>query len=283
MFTIIGGDGKEYGPVPASQVRAWMAGGRADLNTKARRLGEEDWRPLSEFSEFSDGAATPPPLPTEPARPAASMDARALADELIARAGKLDLKSCLSRGWDLWLENLGRLVLAYLVLIVVTAPLGLVAFHQIPVLSLLLSGVFMAGLFRYALKLLHGQIPSVADLFAGFREAFGPLVVASIVIVILVTLGCFCFILPGIYLAIAWAFTYPLILEKKLGFWQAMSVSRRVITRSWWRMFLLVIIGALLSLLGLAALIIGVFLTLPIAICMQACAYEALCNPPAKT
>lgn len=61
MFTIIGGDGKEYGPVTAEQVRAWLAGGRANLDTKARAVGSEEWRRLGDFAEFS-GPASPPPI-----------------------------------------------------------------------------------------------------------------------------------------------------------------------------------------------------------------------------
>jgi hypothetical protein len=41
MFTIIGGDGVEYGPVSADQVRAWITAGRANLETKAKTLDAE--------------------------------------------------------------------------------------------------------------------------------------------------------------------------------------------------------------------------------------------------
>jgi len=74
-------------------------------------------------------------------------------------------------------------------------------------------------------------------------------------------------------------FTYPLILEKKLAFWPAMEVSRRVITRNWWRMLLLTFVATLFSLLGITALFIGIILTLPISMCVLTCAYDSLCNP----
>jgi uncharacterized RDD family membrane protein YckC len=53
MFTIIGGDGKEYGPVTADQIRAWITAGRANLDTKAKPAGTEDWRRLGDFPEFA--------------------------------------------------------------------------------------------------------------------------------------------------------------------------------------------------------------------------------------
>ena len=59
MFIIIGGDGKEYGPVTADQVRTWINAGRANLDTKAKALGSEEWRRLGDYAEFS-GSELPP-------------------------------------------------------------------------------------------------------------------------------------------------------------------------------------------------------------------------------
>lgn len=61
MFTIIGGDGKEYGPATAAQVRSWIAAGRANLQTKAKALGTDEWRALGDFPEFA-APAVPPPM-----------------------------------------------------------------------------------------------------------------------------------------------------------------------------------------------------------------------------
>lgn len=59
MFTIIGGDGREYGPVTAEQVRTWIRAGRANLATKARRAGSEEWLTLGDFTEFNPQALPP--------------------------------------------------------------------------------------------------------------------------------------------------------------------------------------------------------------------------------
>src|SRR5688572_2904864 len=60
MFIIIGGDGREYGPVTADQIRTWINGGRANLDTKAKALGSEDWRRLGDYAEFSSPTGAPP-------------------------------------------------------------------------------------------------------------------------------------------------------------------------------------------------------------------------------
>jgi uncharacterized RDD family membrane protein YckC len=67
MFTIIGGDGREYGPVSAEQVRVWINSGRANLETQAKALGTAEWRRLGDFAEF----ASPDDLPPVMSPPAA--------------------------------------------------------------------------------------------------------------------------------------------------------------------------------------------------------------------
>ncbi len=71
MFTIIGGDGKEYGPVGVSQIRSWLVAGRASLATKARAVGSDEWRTLGEFADFNDSLGGPPPLATVKTEPPA--------------------------------------------------------------------------------------------------------------------------------------------------------------------------------------------------------------------
>jgi len=63
-YHIIGGDNKEYGPVPAAELRNWIAQARADGQTKVRAEGTTEWVLLSQVPELADGLVkTPPPLP----------------------------------------------------------------------------------------------------------------------------------------------------------------------------------------------------------------------------
>jgi hypothetical protein len=288
MFTIIGGDGKEYGPVPASQINAWISNGRANLQTKAKKHGEDEaWKTLGDFPEFSpEAAASPPPLPNEAAIPPEPVGPRALVNDLLVRGPKLNIGACLSRGWDLWLDHFGRFLLAYLVFIPISLALSFVQINSLPIATMLFGGVFTAGMYRYTLKLLHGEPAALTDLFAGFSEAPRALILAGLAIAFfimtfayLIAAGFFFCIVPVLYFGIAWTFTYPLILEKKLPFVPAMEVSRRVITRNWWRMLVLMLAAGLFSLMGITALFIGIILTLPISLCVLACAYDSLFNP----
>lgn len=62
MFKIIGGDGQEYGPVSADQLRQWITEGRVNLQTRVQAAGTTEWKPLGQFPEFA-GTMVPPPLP----------------------------------------------------------------------------------------------------------------------------------------------------------------------------------------------------------------------------
>jgi hypothetical protein len=279
MFTIIGGDGNEYGPVSVEQIRAWLASGRANLDTKAKHVGYEEWKRLGDFDEFAGPAAAVTPPPLAAAESTGPVDPKVLAGELIARAGKLDIGNCLDGGWQLLKQHFWPLVGATFVVMVVAAVAGALPMIGILV-SLLLGGVFNGGLYYYYLKKLRGQPAEFGDAFSGFSLALVPLMLATLVVTLITVAGFVLLILPGIYLAVAYTFTYLLVIDRKLEFWTAMEVSRRVVTAQWWRIFGLLILGFIITLLGLVGLVIGIFITLPIATGAVVCAYEALCNPP---
>jgi hypothetical protein len=280
MFTIIGGDGKEYGPVAVEQVKAWIAAGRANGQTKVRREGSTEWKPLAEYPEFASGPAGAPPPVAGPA-PAGPVDPKVYAADLIARAPKLRIGDTIGRSWELLKGNFWPLVGVTLVVLLVQ---GIA--NAIPILgifaSFLLTGVFTGGLYFYYLRRLRGEAVEFGDAFAGFTLAFVPLMLAGLVVSLLTCIGLLLLVLPGIYLAVAWSFTVLLVIDRKLEFWTAMEVSRRVITAQWWRMFGLVIVAGILAVLGVLLLIVGVFFTIPIMYGSIVVAYETLCNPPPK-
>ena len=53
MFKLLGTDKKEYGPVSAEQIQAWIAQGRANARTQLQAVGSTEWKPLAEFPEFA--------------------------------------------------------------------------------------------------------------------------------------------------------------------------------------------------------------------------------------
>ena len=263
MYRIIGIDGRQYGPIAADQLREWIAAGRANGQTLTQTDGSTDWKPLSEFPEFAAALAAKaagmlPPLTTLPV----PVNPEALAGEILARDYRVDIGSCLGRSWDLLMKNFGLVVGASFVVGLIQGAVGL------------LGGVCMGGLYFMLLKLIRGEKAEFGDAFAGFSLAFLQLFLAGLVRGLLTMLGLVLCILPGIYLAVAWVFAVPLVMDKRMDFWPAMELSRKVVNKHWWAVFGLLLISILVILVGVLACCVGVFVAQPLVYGAIAYAYE---------
>ena len=207
-----------------------------------------------------------------------AVNPNALAEEIIARGSEVDIGQCVSRSWELMTKNFWLVVAASAAVnigenIVFSIPyLGFVA-------GMVITGALHGGLYWMFLKLIRGQKADFSDAFAGFSLAFVPLMLAGIVATLLIIAGMFACVLPGIYLAVAWLFTFPLVIDKKLEFWPAMELSRKVATVQWWPLFGLVIVNFLILIAGVLCCGIGVFVAMPVITGTLAYAYEDIFNP----
>ncbi|MBA4136298.1 MAG: hypothetical protein C0518_03160 [Opitutus sp.] len=191
MFTIIGADGKEYGPVSAEKLREWIAAGRANSQTQCRRDGETAWSTLGSLPDFagSFGAALPPSAGASPAASApaaagatimlANVDSKAYADAIRASGARIDVFECLSRAFKLWTSNFLPLVGATFLVIVVQLVIGLIPLVG-SLAGLFLNGVFYGGLYYFYLGKMRGEHREIGDVFGGFTRALGPLVLCSL-------------------------------------------------------------------------------------------------------
>jgi hypothetical protein len=278
MYKIIGADGQEYGPVANDQLRQWIAEGRANATTKIQPGGTTEWKALAEFPEFGDalriasGGPTVPPV-------VGAVDPEALAAQILAHDYQIDIGRCIGRGWELIKKDFWLLVGGSFLVFLVVGGLG-----AIPILGLIagfvIDGALLGGLYLLFLKRIRGQTATIGDAFAGFSLAFVQLMLAQIVMTFLSGLGFLLCLLPGIYLMIAWAFTLPLVIDKKLEFWPAMELSRKVVSHHWWMMFGLVIVSGLLAVAGVLACLVGIFVTVPICIAALMYAYEDVFGAP---
>jgi uncharacterized membrane protein YjgN (DUF898 family) len=88
MFTIIGADGKEYGPVSAAQVRQWIAENRLTSDMQIRRVGETAWQRVGEVPEFADATNAATGFPPAVDQMGAAFPGPAAASPLAAAGGK---------------------------------------------------------------------------------------------------------------------------------------------------------------------------------------------------
>jgi hypothetical protein len=206
------------------------------------------------------------------------MDApEVIAADYLRRGAVVDIGSAVSRGWALVRDNLGVLagatVLGWLICI------GL-AF--VPVVGWVVGIVLLGGLDYLFIRRIRGETVQVGDVFAGFNLAFLHLTMAGLVKWLLTSLGFVLCVLPGIYLGVGYVFALPLVIDKKMEFWPAMEVSRRVVHRHWWSTFGLVIVLALVALAGFLACIVGALVTVPLASASLMYVYEDLFGPEAQ-
>lgn len=242
MYRIIGGDRKEYGPVAAEELRRWLAEGRLNAQSLAAIEPGGEWKPLSAFPELAaafnalSGAApglsaAPPPI-----------DPQAWGEHILSREPRVEIGRCLSRSFSLFAGNAGLLLGATLVVWL----LGFIQF--VPIVSLvykILWGALFGGFYLVFLKRIRGQEAGFGDTFSGFSGLFGQLVLAGFLSSLLAGLGMFFCLIPGIYLTVAWVFTIPLVSDKRMEFWPAMELSRKVVNRVWFPMFGLLLLAYL--------------------------------------
>ena len=223
------------------------------------------------------GSAAPPP-PAE--------NGAALAQEILARDYTLDIRRCVRRGWKLlkgefW-PFVGITALLITLLGFASSFGGAYIGHghsgdnQMEItsgLAMLVWGPLMGGLLFYFLKKIRREPATVETAFCGFSQRFLHLFLAGFVTGMLTWLG-FLLILPGIYLAVAWMFTLPLVMDKQLDFWSAMELSRKVVTKHWFKFLGFGLVMMLLTFAGVLALFVGVFVMSPLILASLMYAYE---------
>jgi serine/threonine protein kinase/tetratricopeptide (TPR) repeat protein len=246
-------------------------------------LEKEPERRYQQVSEVKTQLETIASTSAPTAAPAVS------AEEILTRDYTLNIRNCLRRGWALVRSDFWPLVgMSAFVLVVLSAASssGVVLSNRqssgtTSILGILLSGPFMGGLYLYFLKKIRREAAGVETAFTGFRHSFPHLVIAGFLATLLTGLGVLCLILPGIYLFVAWLFTFPLIIDQRLDFWPAMRLSRKVISKHWWKFLGFLVVLGLINLAGVLVCGVGLFITFPITFAALMYAYEDIFGPAA--
>lgn len=191
---------------------------------------------------------------------------------LIQQGYTVKFDKYLSRGWELLNHNIG----SFLGFSGVVFLLNL-AFLFVPTLgniaSFVLGAPLNAGFVLFTLKIAKGKSTTFSDFFRGF-DYFIQVFLATLLMSIFTFAGIVLLLIPGIYLAVAYIFTIPLILDRKVQFWDAMEASRKIITKNWCSMFAFVFVLGSINIGGFLLLGVGMVLTTPFTGCAIIAAYE---------
>lgn len=185
-YFIIGGDAKEYGPITEADIRLWIAEGRLNAQSSARREADASWVSLGNFPEFANLFSTPPTIAPPPVTPEFSASPSTGSTAFLQRDYELDLGGCITRGWELVKGNLGVFLVGALIYLLVQGAAS--ALGNIPLVgplftiaNFVISGPFMGGVLWLFLRGVRGEPAEVGDIFAGFKRAFGPLFLVTLV------------------------------------------------------------------------------------------------------
>ena len=214
----------------------------------------------------------------------------------------VDPITCLKEGFNLIKDQYWLFVgLCFVALLVGSAvPFGI------------LMGPMMCGMYMTFFMKRMGQPIEFGTLFKGF-EHFGPSVIATLIhvvpIVIIIVpayllfyVGLFATMVAGggeepnpaavfgfmgfvvlfwlaifvivIVISIAFTFSYPLIVDRRLGAVDAVKLSARAAMANFWKLLGLSLISGLIGFLGVLCCYVGVFFVFPISYSALAIAYE---------
>lgn len=152
----------------------------------------------------------------------------------------------------------------------------------IPPAFLFFAGPLYAGLYYIALKGMRGEKPRVRDIFKGFHRYWGALFLwwlSLIAFIVLCTTGIGILVAPLLW-AIA-MLAFPLLIDERRGVGAAFGAAFKTVFtwRNCARFWLYGLIVPLVSILGALGFFFGLFITLPLAVCVQVIAYRDIFKP----
>ncbi|WP_017298754.1 hypothetical protein [Nodosilinea nodulosa] len=205
--------------------------------------------------------------------------------DLVDRDYEVKIGDYFSRGWEIFKSKAPLFILFTLLLFLIQVVISVLPFPlgarsgdgpSGGILNLafnIVAPALTAGYYFVAFQLARGRSAVFGDFFLGFNK-FLPIFLTALVSTILTAIGFVLLILPGIYLAVAYIFAQPLVIDKNADFWQAMEMSRKLVTKKWFSFFALLIVIFLLNVAGAILLGVGLLVTLPLSVCIIAAAYE---------
>lgn len=148
----------------------------------------------------------------------------------------LDIGLTFKHGWRLFVKDIGPLII------------GTIVVAALSVLTLgILAGPLIAGLYGMVVgRVRDGRAAHVGDVFDRF-DRFWSFFGAFFVLAILIGLASLT-IVGGILLAAIWLYVFPLMVDRGLGFGEAMSESYRMVKEAgFWEHVALVLIVVVIS------------------------------------
>ncbi len=164
----------------------------------------------------------------------------------------MDFNKIFKYSWELFVKDIVPLIVGGLIA-------GIVGFITLGILA----GPLYGGLIKMVLRRVREQkTPEIGDIFSAMDQ-FGTLFLTFLVLTILVLIGTFLCIIPGLLLATIWMYVVVYIVDKKVSMGEAMSKSKALVSQVGFGMHLvmLIIFGFISGILSITY--IGSFVATP--------------------
>ena len=189
-----------------------------------------------------------------------------------AGGGQARRESFLKTGWHLFKQYPGGFIgFTALTLLI---EMGLGCLPKVGWMVIFIHYPLMFGFVAVSAGLMQGEARRFGDFFEGFSFLL-TLLLLGVVSQVMIILGLVALIVPGIYLMVGYVFAPWFVLDRRVGFWEAMELSRHAVQPHWFELFGLVMMIILLNLLGALALGVGLLVTIPVSWCALTAAYAA--------
>jgi len=172
----------------------------------------------------------------------------------------VDINKIFKYSWELFVKDIVPLIVGGLI----ASILGVVTLG-------ILAGPLYGGLVKMIIRRVREKRPAeIGDVFSAMDQ-FGTLFITSLVLTILIILGLFLCIIPGILLATIWLYVFIFIVDKKMGMGEAMSASKDLVSRVGLGMHLVMIlvfgvISGLLSLTYIGGIVVYPFILVVVSV-----------------
>ena len=179
-----------------------------------------------------------------------------------------------SKGWNLIFTTFIELLVVTLVYAVIQIPTNAFQlrpdgfeWYLVPVVMLAIGyGIFIAGPIGYSvnwvfLKAVRREKIEIKDMFAVFERNYWNAVIAGLVTTIIIVIGFFILIVPGIIFACRLAFVPFLVIDQKMEAMEALKASWAMTKGHGWTVFFMGLLAFLIVIAGLLVLIFGVLIS----------------------
>ena len=152
----------------------------------------------------------------------------------------------------------------------------------IPPAFLFFAAPLYGGLYYMALKAMRGKKPRIRDIFKGFRRYWGVLFLwwlslIAFLVVCSTTVGVF--VVPLLWTISMLAF--PLLIDEREDIGAALGTALKTVFtwKNWAQFWLYGLVVPLVACLGFLGFFFGLFITMPLAVCVQVIAYRDIFKP----